>query len=465
MKNLPLNGRSFDMLIALDPAVSNVTSTKASGAGAQFGNLFAVSGRHFGENLFLLNGIEYMGPSQVHSVPGGVSGQLLGVDAVREFNVVENTYGAEYGKRDGAKISIVTQSGTNQLHGTAFEFIRNSAMDAKSYFDHPLGERIPPFERNQFGGVLGGPIRRNKTFIFGNYEGFRQRLGVSDVAIVPDSNARLGLLPCGTITPLPAGCTTSTTTPTKVPNLNNGMLPYINACWPVPNRPELGGGTAENFSNPLQHIREDFGTVRVDNTFSDKDTLGVSYMVDNRFNSTPQPNPLWGQNTSIVSQVLSIQETHVFSPNVINTFTAGFSRASFLFLTPPITTTFPSNLIMVAGEFPGRVAIGGSGTGASSTITVAGAELASDQTSFRNQFTYSDGLQIIKGRNQFSTGVWFARLQSNEFAPKDQAGAGPFTTLESFLQGTVASFLATRSKPRFTGGNWRVPGTFRTPYR
>jgi Carboxypeptidase regulatory-like domain len=229
IKDLPLNGRSFDNLIALNTGAFSVTSLKHGGSSGQLGNLFSIAGRRFSENLFLLNGVEYMGPSQAHSVPGGVSGQLLGIDAVREFNVVSDAYGPEYGKRAGGQINIVTMSGTNQLHGTLFEFLRNSVFDAKNYFDHPLGERIPPFKRNQFGGALGGPIQKDKTFIFGNYEGFRQRLGVSSLSIVPDANARLGLLPCGAITPLPLGCQgTSDTTPAKVPRLNAGMLPYAN---------------------------------------------------------------------------------------------------------------------------------------------------------------------------------------------------------------------------------------------
>ncbi len=114
------------------------------------------------------------------------------MDAVREFNVVSDTYGASFGKRDGAQVSIVTSSGTNTLHGTAFEFIRNSALDARNYFDQAT---IPEFQRNQFGGTLGGPIRRDKLFLFGNYEGFRQNLGLSDVTLVPDNQARAGTVP------------------------------------------------------------------------------------------------------------------------------------------------------------------------------------------------------------------------------------------------------------------------------
>lgn len=460
VKDLPLNGRSFDNLIALNAGAYSLTGLKNSGAGEQQGNVFSVSGRRYSENLFLLNGVEYMGPSQVHSEPGGVSGQLLGIDAVREFNVLTDTYSAEYGKRAGGQVNIVTMSGSNALHGAVFEFIRNSALDAKNYFDHPIVGRIPPFKRNQFGGALGGPIQKDKTFIFGNYEGFRQRLAVSDVSFVPDANARLGILPCGVINPLPAGCTGTTgTTPTVVPKLVNGMLPYLKDYWPAPNGPELGGGVAENFSNPLQSIREDLGIVRVDHNFSGKDTLGVSYLIDDGYDLNPQANPLWYQNVDIRSQVLSIQETHIFSSNVINNFTAGYSRASFFFVTPPAPgVTIPVSLAMIAPvdggpQLFGRISIGGTtNTTNGGTITTGGSTLAADYHNFRNAFTYRDVLQVIKGRNQLSFGAWFQRLRSNEFAPQDQAGVASFTTLTTLLQDNLQSFLV---PPVQTRQDWR----------
>ncbi|MFZ1014418.1 MAG: carboxypeptidase-like regulatory domain-containing protein, partial [Terracidiphilus sp.] len=171
VKDLPLNGRSYDELLTLNPATVNYTNERSGSIGtsnSSVGNMFAVSGRRPQDNLFLLNGIEYTGASLINVTPGGTSGQLLGVDAVREFNVATDSYGATYGKRDGAQVSIVTSSGTNQLHGTAFEFIRNSVLDARNYFDQAT---IPEFQRNQFGGSLGGPIRADKLFLFGNYEG------------------------------------------------------------------------------------------------------------------------------------------------------------------------------------------------------------------------------------------------------------------------------------------------------
>ena len=155
------------------------------------GNTFSVEGRRPMDNLVLLNGIEYTGSSQLAITPGGVSGYLLGIDAVREFNVQTDTYGAEYGKRAGAQVSVVTQSGTNALHGSLFEFLRNSAVDSRSFFAQTSFD--PPFRQNQFGAALGGPLKKNKLFLFGNYEGFRQAETLSSVSVVPDPQVRQGL--------------------------------------------------------------------------------------------------------------------------------------------------------------------------------------------------------------------------------------------------------------------------------
>src|SRR5215475_7494728 len=179
IKELPLNGRSFDNLITLNPGAINYTY-KSPGTVTSQGNTFSVAGRRPLENIFLFNGVEYTGSSQLSITPGGVSGYLLGIDAVREFNVLSGTYSAEYGKRAGAQVTAVTQSGSNQFHGSVFEFLRNSALDARTIFDlspTPGVESKPaPFRRNQFGASLGGPIQKDRLFFFGNYEGFRHRL-------------------------------------------------------------------------------------------------------------------------------------------------------------------------------------------------------------------------------------------------------------------------------------------------
>src|SRR6266446_4046483 len=152
VKDLPLNGRSFDQLLTLNVGVINNSSNMGGGGGFP---AFSVAGKRQETNRFLINGIDWVGGNATGQfiTPQGASSQLLGVDAVREYNVLEHTYGAEYGKRAGGQVSIVTTSGTNQLHGSLFEFLRNSALDAKNYFEDAKG--APPFKRNQFGGALG----------------------------------------------------------------------------------------------------------------------------------------------------------------------------------------------------------------------------------------------------------------------------------------------------------------------
>src|SRR5881628_2712185 len=192
VKELPLNGRSFDQLITLNVGVSNATSNTLDG-GAW--NMFSVAGKRPETNRYTINGVDWVGGSATGQfiTPNGASRQLLGVEAVREFNVLTDTYGAEYGKRAGGQISIVTSSGTNQLHGSAFEYMRNNVLDARNFFDQTNG--APPFIRHQFGGALGGPIKKNKMFLFGTYEEFRHVLSRSSASIVPGTFARQGLFP------------------------------------------------------------------------------------------------------------------------------------------------------------------------------------------------------------------------------------------------------------------------------
>jgi hypothetical protein len=235
IKELPLNGRSFDDLITLNPGAINYTA-KSLNTSTSNGNTFSVAGRRTSENLFLLNGVEYMGSSQLAVTPGGTSGYLLGIDAVREFNVLTDTYSAEYGKRAGAQVSAVTQSGTNQFHGTIFEFLRNSALDSPGPFDNGT---VPLFRRNQFGGAAGGPLKKDRLFLFGNYEGFRQSLDVSSVSVVPDANARMGILP--------DPCSGA---PTAVSMANTTMEQYASVFWPQPNGPELMVPSSGSCLNP-----------------------------------------------------------------------------------------------------------------------------------------------------------------------------------------------------------------------
>ena len=445
VKDLPLNGRSFDTLITLNPSTANTTSYRSStSTGAGQGYNFVVSGNREDFNVFLLNGIEYTGVSTADVSPGGVSGQLLGVDAVREFNVLANTYGAEYGKRPGGQVSVVTQSGTNSFHGTLFEFLRNSGLDAHNFFDQ-AGTAKPHFERNQFGAAAGGPIIKDKTFIFGNYEGFRQHLGLTGNGVVPDQNTRNGFLPCAFVSPAPKPCPASGLANV---GLAAGIAPYFNL-WPIANGPEIltstGGptGAATLFSHPLQTIREDFGNVRLDQTFSANDTFFGVYTVDDGVSLTPDfRNPLQQTLSDLRAEVVSLQETHVFSSSKVNTARFGFSRAHWILNSAPPTT--PDGVVpLVPGNPVGSISIGSAGVSGVGSVASAGS-VGSQQFEViaRNLLTATDDFQLTRGAHLISVGVWFQHIQSNDDAANQRNSVAQFLDLQHFLQGQSSNIVA-----------------------
>jgi hypothetical protein len=429
VKDLPLNGRSFDQLLTLNTGTVNNSSNTFNWTA------FSVAGNRPESNRFAINGVDYVGDNATGAfiTPSGSSGQLLGVEAVREYNVVGHTYGAEYGKRGGGQITVVTTSGTNQWHGSAFEYLRNSALDARNFFDNTKG--VPPFKRNQFGGSLGGPLKKDKAFLFGNYEGFRQRLAVSSVAIVPSAQARQGFLPNASGVYVP------------VLNLQRGMLPFFRY-FPEPTGPELlrdglPTGTAYFYGNPRQKVREDFGLVRFDYTLSVKDSFSTNHTIDNGERAAPPENPIFVTNTTSISQTVSLQETHVFSPTVLNVAMFGLSRGDGTSETPPLEP-FPENLsFLVGGKAgnPGAITIGGGGL-----TTVAAAIVATNGANpfynNRRYYTGSDDLCVVKGKHNLRTGVWLQRVEQNQYS-SGQANAGTvsYPTLMAFLQDAPTQFI------------------------
>ncbi len=437
IKDLPLNGRSYDELLTLNPSVVNFTWAKTGGIGVSnstVGNNFAVMGNRPQQNLFLLNGIEFTGAAENNMQPGGTSQQLLGVDAVREFNLLADSYSAEYGKRPGAQVLIVTQSGTNQLHGSIYEFLRNNAFDARNFFD---GASVPGFERNQFGGAIGAPVKKNKTFLFANYEEFRQHLHQTGVDLVPDNNARDGFLPCALITPAPKPCPASGLAFV-------GISPLINS-WPTPSAgaPDFGG-ISEAFNNPLQTIRDDFGTSRLDHVFSEKDTLNVVYTIDDSSDFTPTSTNLFSADAETLrEQVASIEETHILSPNFLNTARVGFSRAAYFFTGEPTPgTPAASEPGFLSGLPLGAIVVGGSAaSNPTAQLSLAGSNNGSNLRVARNLFTYEDRASFTKGRHQINIGAWFQRLRSNENLALSQYGQATFTSLQTLLSGTASTLL------------------------
>ncbi|MGB8770977.1 MAG: carboxypeptidase regulatory-like domain-containing protein, partial [Candidatus Korobacteraceae bacterium] len=430
VKALPLNGRSYDLLLTLNPGIVNFTSQKTGGVGvsnSSTGNNFAVSGNRPQQNFFLLNGVEFTGAAENNMQPGGPSGNLLGVDAVREFNVLRDSYGAEYGMHPGAQVSIVTQSGSNQWHGSLYEFLRNSALNARNYFDPP--GTTPPFQRNQFGAALGGPIQKDKTFFFLNYEGYRQNLHQTSVAFVPDLASRAAAVP--------------------------SVKPLLNL-WPTPTPSDpTFNGIAAVSSSPLQTIREDFGTARLDHIFSSKDTFSAVYTIDDGGDVTATTaDPYSTDILNLREQVASLEETHVFSPTLLNTARFGYSRAGYFFTGEPTPGT-PATSVpgFLTGLPVGAVVVGGSAaSNPQAQIGLAGSNNGSNLTVARNIYTYEDRVSLTHGAHQFSFGAWFQQFQSNETLALSQYGQATFASLQTFLNGVTSSFLY---DPAPTEMNWR----------
>ncbi len=429
IKELPLNGRSFDLLLTLNPGIVNFTWEKTGGIGVSnstTGNNFSASGNRPQQNLFLLNGVEFTGAAENNMQPGGPSQNLLGVESVREFNVLRDNYGAEYGKRPGAQVTIVTQSGANQFHGSVYEYLRNNALDAPNYFD--LGS-APPFQRNQFGASTGGPIRKNKSFFFLNFEGFIQNLHQTSVAFVPDLASRAVAVP--------------------------SVKPLLNL-WPTPSPsdPDFNGIAAVS-SSPLQTIREYFGNARFDQVFSPKDNFSAVYTIDDGNDFTPTTlNPYSTDILTLREQIATLEETHVFSPTLLNTARFGYSRAGYFFTGEPTPGTPAADVPgFLVGHPVGAVVVGGSAaSNPQAQLGLAGSNNGSNLTIARNLYTYEDRVSWTKGRQQFDFGVWIQQFQSNENIALSQYGQATFASLQTFLQGTTSSFLY---DPAPTKLNWR----------
>ncbi len=429
VKELPLNGRSYDLLLTLNPGIVNFTSEKTGGIGvsnSSTGNNFSVSGNRPQQNLFLLNGVEFTGAAENNMQPGGPSQNLMGVEAVREFNVLRDSYGAEFGKRPGAQVIIVTQSGTNDWHGSLYEYLRNNALDAPNYFDQGSA---PPFQRNQFGAAVGGPIQKDKTFVFANFEGFIQNLHQTSVAFVPDLASRAKAVP--------------------------SVQPLLNL-WPTPTASDPDfNGIAQVSSSPLQTIREYFGTARLDHIFSAKDTFSGVYTIDDGADFTPTTiNPYSTDILNLREQVASLEETHVFSPTLLNTARFGYSRAGYFFTGEPTPGTPAASVPgFLIGHPVGAVVVGGSAaSNPQAQIGLAGSNNGSNLTMARNLYTYEDRVSWTHGVHQFTFGAWFQQFQSNETIALSQYGQATFTSLQTFLTGVTSSFLY---DPAPTEMNWR----------
>jgi hypothetical protein len=447
VRELPLNGRSWTDLAALQPGVSTIQTQPSFATGADrgnrgFGQQLTISGARPQQNNYRLDGISLN--DYANGAPGSVLGGNMGVDAIQEFSVLTSNYSAEYGKTSGGVVNAITRSGTNAFHGSAYEFLRNSALDARNFFEDPTQPKAA-FRRNQFGGTIGGPIVKDHTFFFADYEGNRQSKGIATLDTVPSPNARQGVLQCTSddVANNVPGCTSTTNTHTVT------VDPAVQKYLPLYLTPQdCGADTCQVVFSAQQVVSENFFTTRIDHKFSDKDGVFGTYLFDKSPYHSPDSMGNVGLESLSSRQILAVEETHSFGPNLVNAVRFGFNHehvnnnASVKAINQAASDT---SLGAFAGRNAAFVHVGGltdmsGGVGGLPTYLY-------DWNSYQ---VYDDAFWI-RGTHSIKFGVAVERMLLQATALSDPNGVWTFADLPSFLsnspskfQGGIASSLTPR---------------------
>jgi Carboxypeptidase regulatory-like domain/TonB dependent receptor-like, beta-barrel len=401
IRELPLNGRDLAQLALLEPGVTpSRRSSDSGGPGAKL----VVSGNRPSQVSFVLDGSDINDAN--NNTPGSAAGVLLGVDTLQEFRVLTNSYNAAFGRSAGGVISAATRSGTNAWHGSLFEFVRNSSFDAKNFFDAP-NQPIPPFKRNQFGAIFEGPIHRDKTFFLISYEGLRQRLGLTSRTVVPDQDARLGIIP---------GRERVQIDP-SVP----GYLDLI----PLPNGRNFGDGTGELILASSQATNENFVTGRIDHRFSGNTSLFGRFAVDSGFVRSPDALALSRADSNSRNQYFTTQLTHLFSERLLNDFRVSYNRShsdsSNFFLRP-----VDESLSFFPGAPLGQISVTG--------LFSLGPSRFGPSFSTLNLYQFSDNIAYTGGIHSIKAGVDYRFVRLPTSRPQSPYGYYQFPSLTNFLQ-------------------------------
>ena len=410
--DLPLNARNLVELSLLSPGVVQARDASYGGQTTSPAAVkISMGGARIYMTGYLLDGTDITDSSRSSGV-GGSAGSLFGVETVAEFNVIQNNYSAQYSRFAGGVISLVTKSGTNNFHGSGFWFHRNDNFDARNFFDRAIQ---PEFKRHQFGGTIGGPIVEDRSFFFFSYEGYRQNTGRSLTAFVPNADAHRGILP-GVAEPV---------------DIHPGFQPFLDL-YPLPNGRDLGGGRGEYFAVSDEPVNEDFITARIDHTFSDSDSFFGRYTMSDGDRGIPNALPITGWLSDSFATYVTLEEKHIFSASVINTFRVGFQRTTWS-QAPPVDdpcngdcTGSQYDTSGVPGQPFGQFLIGG---GFSTLgIFVVGQNVT-------NMYSYSDDLFITRGNHSIKAGTSLVRHQNNDHFSGWVGGRYQFTSLENALIG------------------------------
>jgi hypothetical protein len=445
IRDLPLNGRSYDQLAMLQPGVVTVGAGQASAAfDYGTGTRFNVNGSRAYANTFLLDGTDIN--DHANGTPGGAAGTNLGVDGVQEFKINTSVSPAEYGRSSGGVISAVTRSGTNSLHGSAFEFIRNNAFDSLGYFEqasHGGTDTLAPYRRNQFGGSLGGPIKKDKTFFFGTYEGLRQGVGTNIGPEVPTAQTKLGIVPFAAFQgtnakpycpPNPAPATICT-----VP-VNPVITPYINlfqAPTPGLSSSDLGDGTGLYFAAPTQVTGENYFMARVDQQITENMRIFARYSFDKDRNVLPSFNgsAVADEHDTAHRDYSTIQVNNTLRPTLLNSFRFAFNRTFQHFddvISNPNVANLPNGGAFVPGETFGTISFGAQGL-STQPLNFLGVDNGAPREYWYNNYQWGDDLTWVRGAHAFKFGVNIERIQDNEITSSNSRGNYTFVDVPGFL--------------------------------
>jgi hypothetical protein len=419
---LPLNGRDWTSLATLNPGVNlietQVDYAQSARGNRGFGAQLTISGQRTTNNNYRLDGISVN--DYANSGPGNVIGAAVGVDAIQEFSVLTGGFSAEYGKATGGVVNAITKSGTNSIHGDVYEFIRNSALDSRDYFSRSANTPLAEFRRNQFGAAVGGPIIKDKTFFFFDYEGFRQAKGITTSVTVPSDAARAGNLVSGNVTVNPAAAAELAMFPHATPGTSKG-------------------DKGQFINSGLQIVPENFYTARVDHKISAKDTLFGTYLFDDTDFTQPDSfnNVLLKSHTR--RQTVVIGESHTFSPSVVNAARFGYSRSHALNLIPfgainPAAAQ--TSLGSTTGQNAPLVAISGF------TRNQGGVGSASNYDHAFNNYQFADDAFWTHGTHTVKFGTDVEHMQYNYIARVEPGGRWNFSNLASFLTNKPKYFEA-----------------------
>src|SRR5215471_5383083 len=407
MSDLPLNGRNYVDLTMLQPGISPQTLATTGGTPAASGTWFSANGAPVRSNNFMLDGAMLVNGGAAST--SSEAGTALGVDGIREYKVVTSAFSAEYGMVMGSQTLMVSKNGTNQWHGDGFEYLRNSALDARNFFDYQTasgGRRLPLFQRNNFGGSFGGPLKKDKTFFYGVYEGLRQNLGVTilDNVLPAACHQLVNRGTNNTTLADPASCAPALTRSSVVPQV---MQPFLDL-YPQPNLP----GNQFTFPSSSRQ-REDYGQIRVDQNFSAADTFFVRYTIDDdELNNATSNVRALASGTAFPgirtlgtsrAQSATLSDSHVFSPTFLNTVRVSFSRSNLGTFSHSDTDLTDPLHSLATGQPIGSISISGGITG------FQGAGIPGGQ--IQTVYTLSDDLYYTKDRHALKLGMLFNRYQ------------------------------------------------------